>query len=82
VQSFRAADCGTDHCIVVAKFMERLALNKQKVHKFQMERFNFKKLNELIQSSIVSRSQIGLQQWNIWTQRWILIVVVKLLERI
>jgi hypothetical protein len=29
VQSFRAADCDYDHCLVV-RFMERLAMNKQK----------------------------------------------------
>jgi endonuclease/exonuclease/phosphatase family metal-dependent hydrolase len=29
VRSFRAADCGTDHYLVVAKVRERLAMNKQ-----------------------------------------------------
>jgi hypothetical protein len=29
VQSFRAADCDTDHYLVVAKIRERLAVNKQ-----------------------------------------------------
>jgi hypothetical protein len=29
VQSFRAADCYTGHCQVVAKVRERLAVNKQ-----------------------------------------------------
>jgi hypothetical protein len=32
---------------VVAKIRERLAVNKQGSHKFQMERFNLKKLNEV-----------------------------------
>jgi hypothetical protein len=45
VQSFRAADCDSDHYLVVAKFRERLAVNKQRSHRFHMERFNFKKLN-------------------------------------
>jgi hypothetical protein len=31
---------------VVAKVWERLAVSKQTTHKFHMERFNFKKLNE------------------------------------
>jgi hypothetical protein len=36
----------------------------------------------LVMISIMSRSQIGLQLWKIWTLRWILIVVGKLLKRI
>jgi hypothetical protein len=47
VQSFRAADCDTDHYLVVAKIRERLAVNKQGSHKFQMERFDLMKLNEV-----------------------------------
>jgi hypothetical protein len=31
----------------VAKIRERIAVNKQGSHKFQMERFNLKKLNEV-----------------------------------
>jgi hypothetical protein len=44
-RSFRAADCDTDHYLVVAKIRERLAVNKQGSHKFHLERFNLKKLN-------------------------------------
>jgi hypothetical protein len=47
VQSFRAADCDTDHCLVVVKVRERLAVNKQRSQRFNMERFNLKKLNEV-----------------------------------
>jgi hypothetical protein len=32
---------------VVAKVRERLAVNKQRAHRFDMERFNLKKLNEV-----------------------------------
>jgi hypothetical protein len=32
--------------LVVAKIRERIAVNKQGLHKFHMERFNLKKLNE------------------------------------
>jgi hypothetical protein len=43
VRSFRAANCDTDHYLVVAKVKERLAANKQRSHGFHMERFDLKK---------------------------------------
>jgi hypothetical protein len=36
-------DCNTDHYLVVAKVRERLAVRKQTMHIFHIERFNLKK---------------------------------------
>jgi hypothetical protein len=47
VRTFRAADCDSDYYLVVAKVRERLAVNKQRSLRFDMERFNLKKLNDV-----------------------------------
>ena len=47
VQSFRIDDCDTDHYMVVPKVTERLPASKQTAQKFDVDRFNFRKLNEL-----------------------------------
>jgi hypothetical protein len=46
VKLFRAADCDTDHSLVVAKIRERLAVSKQTMHRVHMERFNFKDIKQ------------------------------------
>jgi hypothetical protein len=83
VRSFKAADCDTDHCLVVAESRERLAGNKQGSHKFHLERFNIKKSKKLrVKSSIVVRFHIHLQHWKIWMLRLKLILSGKRLQRI
>jgi hypothetical protein len=53
VRSFSAADCVTDHYLVVAKVKERLAVKKQRTQRLHMERFNLKTLNEVEKNNIV-----------------------------
>jgi hypothetical protein len=43
----RAADCDTDHYLVVAKVRDRLAVSKRTAYRVHMEMFNLKKLNEV-----------------------------------
>ena len=47
VRSFRGADCDNNHYLVVAEGRGRLAVSKQAAQKFDVERFNIRKLNEL-----------------------------------
>jgi hypothetical protein len=47
VQSFRAADFDTDRYLVIAKVRDRLAVTKERSHRFHMEKFNFKKLKSI-----------------------------------
>jgi hypothetical protein len=43
----RGAECDTDPYLVVANVRERLAISKQAAQKFDGERFNLGKLNEI-----------------------------------
>ena len=47
VRSFKGADCDVDHYLVVGKFREILAVSKQAAQRFDGERLNLRKLNEL-----------------------------------
>jgi hypothetical protein len=47
VRYLRGPDYDTDHCLVVAKVKERLAVRKQVTRMFNVERFNLRKLSEL-----------------------------------
>jgi hypothetical protein len=46
VRTFTGADCDTDHYLVAAKLKERLLIIKQVAYKFDMQRFDLRKLND------------------------------------
>jgi hypothetical protein len=43
----RAADCVTDHYLLVTEIREKLAVNKQTMYMVHVERINIKKLNKV-----------------------------------
>jgi len=47
IRSLRGADYNTDHYLVVPKVRERMAVSRQAAQKFDVDRFNLRKLNEL-----------------------------------
>jgi hypothetical protein len=44
---FKGPDCDTGQYLVVEKVMESLAVSKQITQKFDLERFNLKRLNNV-----------------------------------
>jgi hypothetical protein len=64
---FRGAECDTGHYLVVEKVKrERLSASKRAAQKFDVDRFNVSKINDMVlQCSIRLKSQIGLQLWRI-----------------
>jgi len=47
LRNFKRADCDTDNYLVIAKVREKLAVGKQAAQRFDRQRFNLRKLNEL-----------------------------------
>jgi hypothetical protein len=80
IRSFSGADCDTDHYLVMEKFRERLAANKWKTQKFDIQSFNLNKVGGEKQYRIeISNSFATLENL---MMMWILTALGKLLERI
>jgi hypothetical protein len=47
ILSLRVSNCDSDHYLVVAKVRETLVVNRKRSHRYHMERFKLKKLNDV-----------------------------------
>jgi hypothetical protein len=47
IRSFKSADCGTAHYLVIPKVKERLAVSEKTKDRSYVEKLNVKKLNEV-----------------------------------
>jgi len=59
----RKLDCNTNHCLVVVKVRERLAVGKQAAKKFGVDRLNLRKLWEL---EVRKEYQIIISDLQLW----------------
>jgi len=67
VRPFSGADCANDHSLVLTKIRERLVVCKQTAQKFNVERFNLRKLSGLeLRKQYQIRSQTDMQLWRIY----------------
>jgi hypothetical protein len=61
-----------DHYLVAAKLREKLSISEQVAQKFDMQRFNLRKLMmHKLRNSIRSKLQTGLQLWKTLMIMWI-----------
>jgi hypothetical protein len=80
IQSYRVANCDIDHYLVVVQVRRRTSVNKQAAQKFDMDRFNFKKLNDVEVTEHWLKSETSLQHWNTSMIMWTLVGLEKVLE--
>jgi hypothetical protein len=82
-QGSRLCYCDIDHYLLVAKVREKLAVSKQTMHIFHMERFNLKQMNavEGKEHYRVKKSQTDSQLWKTQTMVGILTELGKPLDR-
>jgi hypothetical protein len=67
---------------VIAKLRERLSVSKRAALKFDMQRFDLRKLNNAeVRNSIKSKSQRSLQLWKTWMIMWTSVGLGEILER-
>jgi hypothetical protein len=64
IRSFRGANCDTGNYLVVAKVRERLAVSKKGTQKFDIERFNLRKLSLLKYQNKISNRFVVLENLN------------------